>query len=302
MRILVIGGNRFLGVELTARLLARGDDVTLLNRGTLSDPFGPRVKRLIADRGTDAFDRALAGTTWEAIVDLALFDRAQTERLLRVVEGRVGHLIVISTGQVYLVRTPRPGIATEADFDGPVLEGPPSPGEIEEWRYGVEKRDVETTLAASALPYTTLRLPMVHGGREQKRRLDRVLWKLMDGAPIVLTQPEAPLRHVFSGAVVRTIVSLLDGDAKRRAYNLAWSEPLTARGFVEEISRAFGATPHFELRDHEAVPSLFVNSRWMSALDASLAQRELGFVHEPLGVWLPQVLHALVSRWTEPPR
>ncbi len=81
MKVLIIGGNRFLGVELTARLLARGDDVTLLNRGTLIDPFGAGVTRLRADRGTDEFDAALAGTHWDIVFDFALFDGAQTERL-----------------------------------------------------------------------------------------------------------------------------------------------------------------------------------------------------------------------------
>jgi nucleoside-diphosphate-sugar epimerase len=40
MKVLVIGGNRFVGIDLTLRLLARGIKVTLLNRGTLPDPFG----------------------------------------------------------------------------------------------------------------------------------------------------------------------------------------------------------------------------------------------------------------------
>ncbi len=309
MRVLVIGGNRFLGVELTARLLARGDQVTLLNRGTLADPFGERVQRLRADRGTDAFDAALAGTTWDAIVDLALFDGPQTERLLRVVAGRVGHLIAISTGQVYLVRTPRPRIATEADFDGAVMAGPPTPGEEPDWRYGIEKRDVEQRLGAGPVPFTTFRLPMVHGGRDPKRRIDSVLWRLMDGGPIVLTEPDAPVRHVFSGAVVRVILSALERGPRQRAYNLGWQEPLTARSFVEHVAAAFGAKARVlvqatdQLRAAGVDPTLActVNSPWMSALDASLARVELGFEHEPIAQWLPQVVHALVSRWSEPP-
>ena len=70
MHALIIGGNRFLGVELTAQLLARGHDVALLNRGTLIDPFGARVRRLTADRGTDAFDKMLARETGFDAVEL----------------------------------------------------------------------------------------------------------------------------------------------------------------------------------------------------------------------------------------
>ena len=309
MRVLVIGGNRFLGVELTAQLLLQRHQVTLLNRGHLVDPFGARVQRLLVDRASDGFDAALAGTSWDAVIDFALFDGPQAARLLRVLEGRVGHLVAISTGQVYLVRTPRPEIATEADFEGPVQSAPPSPSEEPDWRYGVEKRDAERALAASSMPFTTLRLPMVHGGRDPKRRIDSLLWRMMDGGPILLTQPEAPVRHVFSGAVVRAVLSALSRGPTRRAFNLGWSEALTARTFVEQVGRAFGVSPRVEVRSWEALTSAgldpvqacTVNSRWMSALDASLAQQALGFVHEPLDAWLPRVVHALVSGWTGQP-
>ena len=309
MRTLVIGGNRFLGVELTAQLLARGHEVTLLNRGNLVDPFGARVKRLKADRSTDAFDAAVADTTWDAVIDFALFDGPQAARLLRVLEGRVGQLVAISTGQVYLVRTPRPIIATEADFEGAVGASP-SAAEETDWRYGVEKRAVEHELAASSMPFTTLRLPMVHGGRDPKRRIDSILWRLMDRGPILLTQPEAPVRQVFSGAVVRAVLAALAKGPTRRAFNLGWSEPLTARTFVEQVARVFGVAARIEVHSPEAlaaagidpVQACTVNSRWMSALDATLARQELGFIHEPLDSWLPGVVHALVSQWTgEPP-
>ena len=55
MRVLVIGGTRFVGYQLVWRLLAGGHTVTLLNRGTLPDPFGARVERLIGDRTSEDF-------------------------------------------------------------------------------------------------------------------------------------------------------------------------------------------------------------------------------------------------------
>lgn len=310
MRVLVIGGNRFMGVELVALLLAQRHEVTLLNRGNLVDPFGPLVQRLVADRGADAFDAALAGTTWDAVVDLALMNGPQTERLLRVLKGKTPHVVVISTGQVYLVREPRPLIATEADFAGPTLRSEPRTAvDLEEWRYGMEKRDVETRLFAGGLPFTTLRLPMVHGARDHRRRLDGLLWRLLDGGPILLTEPDAPVRQVFSGAVVRTVLTCLERGPLNEALNLAWDEPLTARTFVEAVAKACGASPRLELRSWDAlvaagldpVQAASVNSRWMSALDASRAKQVLGFTHEPLDAWLPRVVHGFMARWSEAP-
>ena len=61
MHVLVIGGNRFMGLSLVWRLLFGGHRVTVLNRGNLADPFGDRVERVRVDRTTDGFDAALAG-------------------------------------------------------------------------------------------------------------------------------------------------------------------------------------------------------------------------------------------------
>ncbi len=297
MRVLIIGGNRFLGVELTARLLARRDEVTLLNRGTLLDPFGNRVKRLTADRGTDAFDLALAKEpAWDAVVDFALFDRRQTDRLVRVLGSNAKHVIGISTGQVYLVRTPRPVIASEADFDGAVLAAPPTAAEEQDWRYGIDKRDVEASLAGSSLPFTVFRLPMVHGARDQKQRLGRLFWKLFDGEPIRLRRPDAPVRQVFSGAVVEALLASLDRGPSGRAWNLAWAEKLTAAQFVEHAARAVGATPRIVTDEEATLEDCFLNSKWMSALDASAARREWGFTHPPLQEWLARVAHGWISR------
>ena len=59
MHVLVIGGTRFVGHELAWRLLAAGHELTLFNRGTLSDAFGDRVERLRGDRTTADFARLL---------------------------------------------------------------------------------------------------------------------------------------------------------------------------------------------------------------------------------------------------
>ena len=71
MHVLVIGGNRFVGRLLAARLLAGGHRVTLLNRGRLLDPFGKRVERLTCDRTSPRFEHVLGGRHFDAVVAAA---------------------------------------------------------------------------------------------------------------------------------------------------------------------------------------------------------------------------------------
>src|SRR5262245_44299834 len=92
-RVLVIGGTRFMGRFLAARLVAKGDQVTLCNRGTRPDPFGDRVERLVGDRATGDFERQLDGRSFDAVVDMIGYLRPDVERAIDLFAGRVGHYL-----------------------------------------------------------------------------------------------------------------------------------------------------------------------------------------------------------------
>jgi len=60
-RALVIGGTLFIGRALVDQLLERGDDVTIMHRGS-GTPFGDRVGEVRCDRNDMAAVRAALGT------------------------------------------------------------------------------------------------------------------------------------------------------------------------------------------------------------------------------------------------
>ncbi|HEU4732304.1 MAG TPA: NAD-dependent epimerase/dehydratase family protein, partial [Kofleriaceae bacterium] len=235
MRVLVIGGNRFMGRGLVWRLLCGGHRVTVVNRGNLPDPFGDRIERLRADRSTDAFDRAIGRRTFDAAVDFAGFTADDTARAVRVLSGRVGHYVFISTGQVYLVREGCPQPSREDDYAGPVMAAPPSPADREDWAYGIGKRGAEDVLAAaSGLPSTRLRLPMVNGEHDPRRRIEGYVRRILDRGPLIVPRADAIARHVHSGAVIRAIASILEEPPPLGlVYNLAQPEQLTVRALLE---------------------------------------------------------------------
>ncbi len=67
MKLLVIGGTRFVGRHLVEAALARGHEVTLFNRGQSNADLFPEVEKLVGDRAADL--SALDGHTWDAVVD-----------------------------------------------------------------------------------------------------------------------------------------------------------------------------------------------------------------------------------------
>ena len=193
MDVLVIGGSRFVGRQLAHRLVMRGDRVTLLNRGTLDDGLGDDVERLVADRTTDAFDRALVGRRFDAAIDFAAYDASHVERAVRVLDGRVGHYVFVSSGQVYLVREGCPKPSREEDAEGPAVAAPADSRYRAGWEYGIGKREAEAVLARAfertAFPATRLRIPVVHGPGDPQKRIAEVVERLRRDRPMVRASP-----------------------------------------------------------------------------------------------------------------
>ena len=67
MKLLLLGGPRFLGRAVADAALDRGHELTFFNRGTTNPDLYPEVERLVGDRASDL--SALAGRTWDAVVD-----------------------------------------------------------------------------------------------------------------------------------------------------------------------------------------------------------------------------------------
>ena len=72
MKLLILGGPRFLGRVLADAALARGHELTFFNRGVTNAELYPEVERLIGDRRGDlAALRCSRG--WDAVIDTSGF-------------------------------------------------------------------------------------------------------------------------------------------------------------------------------------------------------------------------------------
>ena len=103
MRILVIGGTRFIGKHVVEAALAAGHDVTHVHR----TPTGlfPEARHVLADRDGDL--SALDGE-WDATVDVCAYLPRQVRSLAAALGGRGGHHVLISSVSVF-EEPPGPG-------------------------------------------------------------------------------------------------------------------------------------------------------------------------------------------------
>ena len=305
---LVIGGTRNLGPGLVAALLEAGHRVAVLNRGRTPEaaPLPAGVERLRADRADAAqLAAALGRRAFDLVVDTTLYTGPEARTTIAALDGRVGHYVVLSTGQVYLVRR---GVARpfrEADYAGPVMPEPPRDGpDHGDWTYGVEKRDAEDACAeawaARRFPYTALRLPMINSELDHYDRLRNYLARLDDGGPILVPDaPDLPLRHVYGGDVVRAIlrVAALGARTHGEAYNVSQDETLGLDAFLAILGEITGRevvarrVPRALLEARGLLPACSpFSGRWMSELDNRRSREELGFAYTPLREYLARLV------------
>ena len=289
MKLLVIGGNRFMGKSLAIQLAMRGHDVTAFNRGSLPTPV-PVVHDF----------EALRGQRWDAVIDFHCMTAEDARRALSL---QPDHYVMISTGQVYLVREGIEGYATESDYDGPVMAAPPSAADHEDWRYGIDKRAAEDVVAQAPLRTTRLRIPMVNGEGDWKRRFDAYLWRMFDRGPLLVPDPDVVTRHVYRRSVVDALAQIVE----RRlpgAYNLAQEELVPLRELLERIGHAAGVTPAIvahPLTGLDVRAASPFSSRWMSRLDPARLVAELGLAQTPAAQYIASTTQHVLASWSTPP-
>jgi nucleoside-diphosphate-sugar epimerase len=303
--ILIIGGTRNIGYQLTQRLLQEKHQITLLNRGKTEDDFSESVFRLQADRSNpQQLRRALLAKKFDVVIDFVMMKAPEAQHTLELLRDQVGHYIFISSGQVYLVREGAERPYKESNYEGRVMPEPKrNTYAYEEWLYGMDKRSAEDVFRqANDFPYTSLRLPMVNSERDHMRRLYQYVIRLKDGQPLLVPEtPDHPLRHVYGQDVASCILNLIQtGQGKGKAYNISQDETVSLDEFLKLLAEAMGIPmpPLVRVKQSELEASGFLpdcspfSDRWMSELDNTLSKEELGMQYTPLADYLKNIARA----------
>jgi 2'-hydroxyisoflavone reductase len=111
MKLLVLGGTKFLGRHAVDAALAGGHDVTIFTRGQTNPELFPEVEHLQGDRDGDL--DALKGGTWDGVLDTSGYVPRVVRQSAELLHDRVGRYVFVSSISVY------------GDFSAPINEASP---------------------------------------------------------------------------------------------------------------------------------------------------------------------------------
>ena len=163
MKVLIIGGTRYMGRLAVEEMLDRGDDVTVYSRGNAKPAWWDRVDHIAGDRtDRDDFRAKLKGRSFDAVIDTRAFRKEDVESAFETLHGSCGRYLMVSTGSVYmrdLVDYSQQCPFKESDVDWSSIDYTYPEGQD---AYGVGKRHCEKWLQEhSRIPYTIIRVPAV---------------------------------------------------------------------------------------------------------------------------------------------
>jgi 2'-hydroxyisoflavone reductase len=99
LKILVLGGTKFIGVHIVELAVQHGHTVTLFNRGKTNADLFPKLEHLKGDR--DAQLDALKGGHWDAVIDDSGYVPRHVKLSAELLAPNVGQYLFISTISVY---------------------------------------------------------------------------------------------------------------------------------------------------------------------------------------------------------
>jgi len=243
MRVLVTGGNRYIGVHLLFELARRGHEVTVVNSHVGDMPEGCR--RIHADRTVPgALVEALGPhrDEFDVVFDNTAYRVGDLEPMVELFHGRLRHFVFTSSVAVYKRSFVQP---VREDFrrHDPDDQDPRK-------QYGVGKVNGEDHLQglfeSSGFPATSVRVTHTFGPRTPLVTREPIIFKrLEEGRPVFVPGDGFPFVHLIHVQDVASMLASLCGSeaAIGQIYNAAGAELTSVEGCILMMARTVGVEP-----------------------------------------------------------
>ncbi|PLT47496.1 Isoflavone reductase [Paenibacillus pasadenensis] len=293
MRILVLGGTRFMGKHLVDELLREGHEVTVGSTGKTDVTYEGEPERLVLDRGEESsLLPAVQGREWDVVYDMIGYSPDEARLACRAFAGRTGRFVFVSSLAVY---EPAERAQREEDW---LPEGYPVTGtDRHSLSYAEGKRQSEAVLAAQAdMESLFVRPPFVVGEDDYTRRLHWHVERVASGLEIGMPSPDARVQFIRSDEAGR-LLSWLKSAPLSGPVNACSGGSIPLRELAGMIGSATGRRPRLttEVTEQNGSPYGVEGSWYMDGGKAAKA----GFRFERQEDWLPGLIGRLAEERLE---
>jgi len=227
MRILIMGGTRFIGIYLTKILVEQGHEVVLFNRGKKPAPIAG-IQQNHGDR-TDAnqIQDKLAKEEFDAIFDNNGRELNDTKPLADLFKDRVKHFVYMSSAGVYLKSDQMPHI--EGDATDPKSRH-------------LGKYETESYLQTQNLPWTSIRPTYIYGPLNYNPLESWFFDRIVAGRPIPIPGNGFHLTQLGHVKDLATAMAAVLGNQKAigQVYNISGERYVTFDGLARACAVAAG--------------------------------------------------------------
>jgi nucleoside-diphosphate-sugar epimerase len=305
MRILLIGGNGFIGRFVVAALKQQGHTLSIFHRGKTAAPANAGEIR--GDRNQlSASAQELKCFAPEVVIDFVVSSGTQADELMNIFRGVAQRVVLLSSMDVY-----RAVGISQGTEDGPLMEVPltedselrrslhPYPPEVLQVMRKIfpwvpddyDKIPAEhVVMSDPGLPGTVLRMPMVYGPGDPLHRFCPVVKRITDRRrhiifPETLAAWRSPRGYVENVAAAIALAAT-DDRAAGRIFNVCEEPAFSELEWARKIAREMQWDGEFVILPVERTPPHLLkpgNAAQHWTASSARIRRELGY-KEPVSI------------------
>ena len=279
MRVLVLGGTRFVGKRLVHLLADQGHDVTVGSRGRTIASFPNNVQRLKLDRSSkDSMSTALQKSQWDIVYDQICFSADDASSAVEILAGKTARYILCSSAAVYT----NPLDAREDAFDPSVY--PVRSVERSSSSYAEGKRQAEAVIFQRArFPAAAVRFPIILGPDDYTKRLLVQVQRIARNEQVNIENPDVEI-SLISSTEAAAFLAWMSGVPHTGSFNACSDGPVSLKTIVGFIEEATGKAALLKRQADTDSFSLF--GKPVTATINTDKARRCGFQFQPTRDWL----------------
>jgi nucleoside-diphosphate-sugar epimerase len=240
MKILYIGGTGEISYACVEAGARSGQDITVFNRGTISEPLPPGVKSIRGEMNDSTYQE-LGSKGFDVVCQFLAYNPDQIEKDREIFSGRIKQYLFISSASAY----------QKPPDDWRISEATPLRNPY--WPYSQTKADMEAMLfewhAAGKLPVSIVRPSHTYRRRFPGTFMpgDDHVWRMLNGRPVIIHGDGTSLwTYTHASDFAKPFIRLLGNTrAIGEAFHITRPDATTWNAIFATVAKVLGVTPSF---------------------------------------------------------